>query len=305
MRLLSHVVEVTRLLSNLIKYQFANFQEKDAYVIDKGESEDKDGAESRFVPIMGKESRVIIRPLEEVEREREEAKRREKRAQERKTEEKFVSGVPVVRVDEEIEEKKKKAQEEAERIIEEAKERAQKIVEEANEKVQQIRDAAHEEGIESGREEGLSLAQSEIMDIRAKLEEESRQLQQEYQTAVNEMEPRYVDVLCSLLYKLTGVLMDEKKDILLYLIQGAMSDMDSSERYLIRVSPEDAIRLEVHRKEMVKRLDGASIEIQEDKGLSKDECIIETDHQMVDCGIRTQLSNLTLTLRMLALGKDD
>lgn len=293
-------------MSNLIKYQFVNFQKQDSFLVDpekKGEN---------FVPV--KESHVLIRPLEEVEQEEKEKeagglikkeKKTEKSSAPEKSADEFTTGVPVVHMDEVIEEKKKQAELEAGQIVLEAQEQAQAILSRAESEAEQIRNAAHEEGIEAGKSEGMSLAQSEIADIRAKLDEESDQLQREYQSAVNEMEPRYVDILCSLIRKITGVMMDEQKDVLLYLIREAMAEMEPSERYTVRVAPEDAMSLETHRKELTEKLGEVTVDIQEDKGLAKDECIIETDHQMVDCGVRTQLDNLITTLRMLAQGKDN
>lgn len=293
-------------MSNLIKYQFVNFQKQDSYLVDPEKKGDN------FVPM--KESHVQIRPLEEVEKEEHEKETRERIKKDIKAEnfsakkksaEEFTTGVPVVHMDEVIEEKKKQAELEAGQIILEAQEQAQVILSRAESEAEQIRNAAHEEGIEAGKSEGMSLAQSEIADIRAKLDDESDQLQREYQSAVNEMEPRYVDILCSLIRKITGVIMDEKKDVLLYLIREAMAEMDASDRYTVRVAPEDAMSLETHRKELAQKIGNVTVEIQEDKGLAKDECIIETEHQMVDCGIRTQLDNLVMTLRMLAQEKDN
>jgi flagellar biosynthesis/type III secretory pathway protein FliH len=53
------------------------------------------------------------------------------------------------------------------------------------------------------------------------------------------------------------------------------------------------------RSELSKEVGKVTIDIQEEKGLAKNECIIEGDHQMIDCGIKTQIDNLTTTLRML------
>lgn len=291
-------------MSNLIKYQFVNFQKQDSYLIDPEKKGDN------FVPV-NTESHVKIRPLEEVEKEEKEARERKKEENVRRAPVKehaadeFTSGVPVVHVDDMIEEKKKQAELEAAQIVMEAQEQAQAILSKAESDAEQIRNDAREEGVEAGKTEGMSLAQSEIADIRAQLDEESDQLQREYQSAVDAMEPRYVDILCSLIRKITGVVMDEQKDVLLYLVREAMAEMEPSEHYTVRVAPEDAMSLEAHRKELAQKLGEVTVEIQEDKGLAKDECIIETDRQMVDCGIRTQLDNLVTTLRMLAQGKDN
>ena len=59
--------------------------------------------------------------------------------------------------------------------------------------------------------------------------------------------------------------------------------------------------MERHKDEFQMYLGADTVlELQEEKGLKRYQCIIETDNQMVDCGFQTQLENLITTLRMLA-----
>lgn len=290
MKLLFPVVEVTRSLSNLIKYQFVNLKDQDTVVINPQNSQ---GAEN-FVK---KESRIKIRPLEEIERE--ERERALHPEEEEKEADDFSAGVPVVNYDEMLEKKEEEAEEKAKQLLLDARMESADVVSKAEEDARIIREEAREEGLEKGRQEGMELAGQEIDRIRSELEEERARLLQEYQSMVDELEPRYVDVLCSLLQKLTGVFLDDSKDVLLHLIRSSISDMEPSSRYTIRVSQEDAIIVEGHRTEISNEVGGAVVEVQEEKGLAKDECIIEADRQMVDCGFKTQLDNLLTTLRML------
>lgn len=291
MRLLFPVAEVTRLLSNLIKYQFVNLKAQDAFVIDPEKNEE------RFVPLQ-KDSRVKIRPLEEVERENREKKENTLHAMEEKEDE-FSPGVPVVNFDEVLEQKTEEAEQLAEQILLDAKQQAEEIVARAEKHAEEIRNQAKDEGMEAGRQEGLMLAEEENNRVRNELEEEAAKMQQDYQSMIDQIEPRYVDILCSLIQKLTGVILADNKDLLLHLIRSSISDMEPASRYIIRVSPEDAMMVESCRGEISKEVGDAVIEVQEEKGLAKDECIIEADRQMVDCGFRTQLDNLLTTLRML------
>ena len=275
-------------MSNLIKYPFVNMAGKDAVLIDY-EKDDKP-----FVPLE-KSSRVKIRTVEEAEAEKAAAKARAEADGE------FEPGMPVVNFDELLAEKKEEAERLAEKIVAEAQEKAADILKGADEKSEQVLQAAREEGLAAGREEGLAKAEEELARARTELEEARQQHEREYQQMLAEVESRYVEILCALVQKLTGILMSDKQDVLLYLIRNSISDIEASKRYVIRVAPEDAIYVESHREEILRKLDaGVSLEIQEEKSLSKDECIIETDTQMVDCGFRTQLDNLVSTLRMLA-----
>ena len=147
----------------------------------------------------------------------------------------------------------------------------------------------------------IAMAEEEIGRIRAELEESRRSMEQEHRQMVSEMETQYVGVLCDLVKKLTGVLINDKKDVLLHLIRSSISDLKPSGHYTLRVSPEDLTLVENHLDEIQMDMEsGISLDVREEKGLEKNECIIETDTQMVDCGFRTQLGNLITTLHMLA-----
>ena len=160
--------------------------------------------------------------------------------------------------------------------------------------------AAREEGIRQGREEGLTRADEELAQVRADIEEAKVLLEEEHRQMAAVMEAQYVEVLCDLIRKLTGVLLRDKKDVLLHLIRSGISDTQPSNRYTLRVSSDDLTLVENHLDEILMNIDsGVSIDVKEEKGLEKNECIIETDTQMVDCGFRTQLDNLITTLHML------
>lgn len=272
--------EVTRLLSNLIKYQFVNLKPDHAVLIDPEKNADK------FVPLK-KDSRVKIRSLEEVEEE------------EKKSTAKFSPGISIAEVDEEIEKKREEAEKQSEQILADAGNRADALVAQAGQEADEIREAARQEGFEAGRKEGMQQAEEETSKIRQDLMEQSQNLLFEYEEMVSGIEPRYVNVLCALIQKLTGILMADNKDILLHLIRCGIADMDPARRYTVRVSPEDVMTAESYRRELSKEAGKVIIDIQEEKGLAKDECIIETEHQMVDCGFKTQLNNMLTTLRML------
>lgn len=301
MRLLFPVAEVTRSLSNLIKYPFVNFQKEEKVKLDYEKKEES------FVPLH-KDRRVIIRPLEEVEREEQERKARKLSAKKSQNgevqaaeDDAFSPGVPLVNMDSVLEEKLQEAEKTAEQIINDAKERKEAVLRRAEEEADSVRQHAREEGIAEGRREGLARAEEENNRIREELEQEKIEHEQEYQALINDVERRYVEVLCSLLQKVTGVLFSDQKDILLHLIRSAIADMEPAERFTVRISPDDIYFVESHKEELLEKVGAnVSINIQEEKGLLKEECIIETERQMVDCGLKTQLDNLISALRILA-----
>ena len=151
-----------------------------------------------------------------------------------------------------------------------------------------------------GIEEGRVLAAKEMEPLRLELEERERTLQEKYDKIISEIEPKYVDVLCNLIRKLTGVFLNDQKDVLLHLIRSGISAAEPSKRFIIRVSSDDLGFLESTKDEIQLHLgDSVGLEIEEEKGLHQGEIILETDTQMIDCGIKTQVENLVSTLKML------
>ena len=99
--------------------------------------------------------------------------------------------------------------------------------------------------------------------------------------------------------------MDDKKDVILHLINQQINNVEKSNNYVIRVSKED-YDLVNNKKQMLAEYIGeeSSIEIVETDTLSRNKCLIETDNSVIDCSIDTQIKNLITDLRMLSKNMD-
>ena len=280
-------------MSNLIKYPFVSFSKEDAVVIHHdGEKED--------IKQETGEHKTLIRSLEEVEKERalyQQAKELKELSEESDS---FEAGMPVVNMDEQWKQKEEDANRLSQQIISEARSQAMSILQQAEQQRDAIITAATEEGMRLGHEQGIAKANEELQQQRQKLEEIGRQKEKEYEDLIAEVEPRYVDVLCGLIQKITGVMVTDKRDVFLHLIRSGIADMDPARHYTIRVPEEDLAYVENHKDDILFRIGtDASIDVQEEKGLEKGDCINETDNQMIDCGFRTQITNLVTTLKLL------
>lgn len=277
-------------MSNLIKYPFVNLQGKETKVIQYETDEGK------FVPFDQKK-KVVVKSLDEVEKEKELQIMEEK---EDVKDSEFSAGVPVTNFDEMFKQKSEEADKEAASILENAREEAREIVQEAREQADAVRENARQEGTVLGKEEGLREAQEEIEQIKEDLFERKRQQEQEYEKMIQETEGQYVDILCSLIRKLTGVVVSDRKEVILHLIRSGIADVEPAKHYTIRVCAEDLLYIESNKEDILEKTGiTGTLEVQEEKGLTEGECIIETDKQMIDCGFQTQLGNLISTLRML------
>lgn len=278
-------------MSNLIKYPFVNMQGKEKRVIQYEKEEEK------FVPFDQKK-KVVLKTLEEVEEEKAFRKMKEETAS---AEAEFAAGLPVVNFDEMVKQKTEEADKEAASILEHAREDAAGLLADAREQVDDLREAARLEGIVLGKEEGMNQAQEEIDRIEAELAARKQLQEQEYEKMIQETESQYVEVLCSLIRKLTGVIISDRRDVILHLIRSGIADMEPAKHYTIRVCTDDLLYIEGNKEDILEKTGiVGTLEVQEEKGLLEGECIIETDTQMIDCGFQTQLENLITTLRMLA-----
>lgn len=289
-------------MSNIMKYPFVNLQGKEARKV----SYEKD---TGFTPLE-KPKRVVVRDAEEVERELEQGKSiddifhiinpvkivggdRPEEDEEPESEEEILP--------EDIQRTLDEANEKAEEIIASARAQADEIVVEARRQADDVRSQAHEEGVELGREEGIQAARAEVEQIKQGLEDERRSLRDEYDKLVADMEPQFVRVVSSLMDKLVGVELESDSDLILHLIRSGFKDVrKNAERIIVRVSGEDALVAETHKNELLELVgEDVSVDIVSQESMEKGECIIETDNQMLDAGIRTQLENLKTSLMML------
>ena len=114
------------------------------------------------------------------------------------------------------------------------------------------------------------------------------------------MEPDIVELIIGIVHNLTGVLLDERRDIILHIIRHSMLGIENSSSYIVRVSKEDFDFLNSRKQELLNELQGNKIEIVIDPLLTRSQCTIETDTRIIDCSLDVQLKNLTSDLRMLA-----
>jgi flagellar assembly protein FliH len=225
----------------------------------------------------------------------------------------FVEGLPMELVDavpkeEEVspEELLENARQEAEEILAEARSRAEAVLAQANEQAVSIRKQAEESGYESGYgsglQEGNDKAEAELAVKRSQMEEEQRRIEEEYRQKIEELEPYLVNIVADVFEKVFHVQFDDKKEILIYLIQQTILNTEGTKDFQVRVSLKDYEFMENHKNEITERVgDAVHVEIMADASLKERQCMIETDSGVFDCGSDVQLDNLIKALRSLSL----
>ena len=197
---------------------------------------------------------------------------------------------------------REQAKEEAETLLSEARNQSDALLADAGRQAEFIKEQARAEGFEAGQQEGNARADAELTRLRRQLEEEKRQMEQDYQQKLQELEPYLVGVISKVFEKVFHVQFDDKKEILIYLIQRVILGAEGTKEFQVRVSLKDYEFVQEHKQEIIERV-GASVhvEIMADAALQERQCMIETDSGVFDCGMDVQLDNLMKALQSLSL----
>lgn len=166
---------------------------------------------------------------------------------------------------------------------------------------QNIYDEARNQGYDAGYNEAVQQVEQQ----RIQLGEERRRLEAEYEQLVKELEPKFVEALTDIYEKVFQIDLKKEHDIVMHLISSTMHKIEGNSNYLIHVSKEDYPYVNMKKNEALTSSvsSNASIEIVEDMTLGANDCIIETDGGVFDCGLGTQLEELSQKLRLLSYTK--
>lgn len=190
--------------------------------------------------------------------------------------------------------------------LEAAREEVEQIKSLARSEIDAEKRAAIDEGRNSGYAEGLQMAQNEADRMRSELEAEKARLEAEYDQLIDELEPKFIDTITDIYRHIFNVNLENDKDILVHLIDSTLRRLDSSKTFIVHVSQDDYEYVSQQKKSLTETAVGGRgmVEVIEDITLRKNECMIETDGGIFDCGVGTQLEELTKKLKLLSFEKD-
>lgn len=196
------------------------------------------------------------------------------------------------------------AKQEAEEIVNKVHKETEQMRAAAYDEVENIKKQAHEEGYQAGYSEGSDKVIAEYEEKKAQLDAQAVQNEQllieKEQEFVTQTEQKMVDLLCQLIPSITGVSIENERNVLLHMINMAMRDLDNSTKFVIRVSCDDYEMLLEQKDEIYGALNpGIELEIYEDAKLHAMQCLIDTDNGIVDVSLDVQLNNLIKALKLL------
>ena len=194
----------------------------------------------------------------------------------------------------EIDLKLQQAQEQADMIINNAHQQAQEIMASAQQQ-------GHQEGYDTGYQEGVAAAQA----LQADYEQQREDLEKQYQQIVDELEPEMVDVLTQIYEHVFNIELREDKGIILHLLKTTLSRIEPGNDLIVHISSDDYDDVMDQKDELDACITSpnTTMEIIEDPLLKENECMIESDSGVFDCSLGVELSEITRKLKLLSFDR--
>ncbi len=188
---------------------------------------------------------------------------------------------------------------------EKAKQEADRVMEQTREQIAIEREAVYAEAREQGYQEGFQKAEQEFAAKQQALAERERALEAEYEDILKDLEPKLVEAISEAYEFLIGSELSSYRDILLYMISSAVRKIEGGRNFLIHVSEEDYPYVSMEKRQLEAALSspGAALELVLDTTLGHNECMIETEGGIFDCGLETQMAELKQKLKLLSYEK--
>ena len=222
-------------------------------------------------------------------------------------EEGAASGNVVKASTESAEEILQQAKNEAASILEKAQAESVAILEQAQAQAEQEKGKVFEEAKKQGYAAGKRDADAQAKVLAEEFEEKKRNIQNVYEEKMDKMEPQLVDTITDIYEHIFHVELSNYKDILGYLISSTLRKIEGGHEFIVHVSKEDYPYVSMQKKQiMTGTVSGnCNVDIIEDMTLAKNECMIETDNGIFDCGLGTELSELKQKLVLLSWSKEE
>lgn len=186
-------------------------------------------------------------------------------------------------------------------VIAEANIKAGMIVEQANDNARFIYDDSKKKGYEDGYREAKAQADKETQEIKLRYERLMQENEELLKKESELLENKIVESVCSALDSITGICISQYEQAIVSMISKTLQKCDNSSNYYIRVSSADFPVVIEHKKELMDCVrEDSLMDILPDADMFPNQCIIETDGNVIDASLDEQLRNLKTNLRLLA-----
>lgn len=190
--------------------------------------------------------------------------------------------------------------EKASELLAEAEEEGKRIMAKAYAEAEAQKNAVMETARNDGYRDGYNSGLAALKEQEEQLREQMLRCQQDYEEKVKELEPLFSELTIRYVEKLTGILMEEKRPVIGYLMGEAIRHAEPSKSYVLYVSPEEYEEVNAAGEELRAMVSSRAVfEILPDEKLTAGECKLETDGCVIDGSLGTRLSILKENIRLL------
>ena len=140
----------------------------------------------------------------------------------------------------------------AEAMAEIEQTRVQIIEEAKSEGYQQGFEQGQNDGFAQGHQDGLDSVTQEREQLHAEAEQVRASLEEEYARKIKELEPIFIDTLTGIYEHIFHVSLKNSRELIVYLIQNTMRNIETGGTYLIHVSKEDYPFASMQKRELIK-----------------------------------------------------
>ncbi len=193
------------------------------------------------------------------------------------------------------------AKEEADTIVMNARMQADEILSRAEGQAEAMKSHAEAEGQKAGFDQGMQEAYLKQTEMEKEIELLRQSLQEEYKDKQEHLEKDLVDVICGVVEKVFMVQFGDKKELILHLLDNALSNIEGGKEFMIRVNERNAEFLRSQKEELQLKIgQEITLDIVQDPLLDDSQCMIETDGGLFDCSMDTEMRNLIKDIRSLS-----
>ncbi len=193
------------------------------------------------------------------------------------------------------------AKEEAESILAEANKEAERLLEEAKEQGEAIKSHAKAQAEKAGFDQGMQQAAIKAQEMEDEISKKREAMQKEIDDQKANMEHDLVDVICQVVENVFLIEFGDKKDIILHMLDKALTGIEGSKEFLVRVGENNLEYLRAHKDELQQKVGlDIKLDIVLDPLLDDSQCMIETDGGLFDCSMDTQMKNLVADIKALS-----
>ena len=153
----------------------------------------------------------------------------------------------------------------------------------------------------AGYTEGLEQAQAEYQERFDELAMTEQAMMQEFDELCSSLESKFVETISGIYEHIFKVNLEEYAPIVAQLVSDTIRRVENTGTYIIHISSEDYPEISANHRETIEAAaPGCKVDIVEDIGLGRNQCLLETDNGVFDCGLDTQLRELRKKLMLLS-----